>query len=72
MLSVEPLDQRVGGYWWWQVRVVDDQWVPESGLVTAALKLQRNPLREFYNGVFCCDPTHLLKCSSRVLAVSLL
>lgn len=33
-----------------QVRVVDDQWVPESGLVTAALKLQRNPLREFYNG----------------------
>merc|ERR1712070_676007 len=33
-----------------QVRVVDDQWLPETGLVTAALKLQRNPLREFYNG----------------------
>lgn len=30
--------------------MVDDQWLPETGLVTAALKLQRNPLREFYNG----------------------
>jgi len=33
-----------------QVKVDDEMWTPESGLVTAALKLQRNPLREFYNG----------------------
>jgi len=32
-----------------QVRVVDDQWLPTNGLVTAALKLQRIPLREKYN-----------------------
>ena len=32
-----------------QVKLDDEMWTPESGLVTAALKLQRNPLREFYN-----------------------
>jgi len=33
-----------------KVKVDDEMWTPESGLVTAALKLQRNPLREHYNG----------------------
>jgi long-chain acyl-CoA synthetase len=33
-----------------KVKVDDEMWTPESGLVTAALKLQRNPLRTFYNG----------------------
>jgi long-chain acyl-CoA synthetase len=32
-----------------KVKVVDDMWMPEGGLVTASMKLQRNPLREFYN-----------------------
>jgi len=31
------------------VRVTDDIWTADSGLVTAALKLQRNPLRQKYN-----------------------
>jgi len=32
-----------------QVKIDDEIWTPETGLVTAALKLQRNPLRAFYN-----------------------
>jgi len=32
-----------------KVKVDDAVWTPESGLVTASLKLQRNPLREHYN-----------------------
>jgi len=32
-----------------KVKVDDDIWTPETGLVTASLKLQRNPLREHYN-----------------------
>ncbi|EKX39018.1 hypothetical protein GUITHDRAFT_154544 [Guillardia theta CCMP2712] len=32
-----------------KIKVDDTIWTPESGLVTASLKLQRNPLRAFYN-----------------------
>lgn len=32
-----------------KVKVTDDVWTPETGLVTASLKLQRNPLRTYYN-----------------------
>lgn len=32
-----------------QVKVTDDIWTPETGLVTASLKVQRNPLRTHYN-----------------------
>jgi len=32
-----------------KVKVDDSIWTPESGLVTASLKLQRNPLRDHYN-----------------------
>jgi len=32
-----------------KARVDDEQWTPESGLVTASLKIQRNPLRKKYN-----------------------
>lgn len=32
-----------------KVKVDETVWTPESGLVTASLKLQRNPLREYYN-----------------------
>jgi long-chain acyl-CoA synthetase len=32
-----------------KVKVDDTIWTPETGLVTASLKVQRNPLREFYN-----------------------
>ena len=32
-----------------QVKVTDDIWTPETGLVTASLKVQRNPLRVHYN-----------------------
>ena len=32
-----------------QIRVDDFQWTPETGLVTAAFKVARNPLREHYN-----------------------
>jgi hypothetical protein len=31
------------------VRVDDAIWTPESGLVTASLKVARNPLRDHYN-----------------------
>merc|ERR1712087_619457 len=34
-----------------KVRVDDKIWTPESGLVTASLKVQRNPLRSHYNKV---------------------
>jgi len=33
-----------------KVKVTDDIWTPETGLVTASLKVQRNPLRNHYNG----------------------
>merc|ERR1712083_836393 len=33
-----------------KVKVDDMVWTPESGLATASLKLQRNPLRNYYNG----------------------
>uniref|UniRef100_A0A7S4RJ72 AMP-dependent synthetase/ligase domain-containing protein n=1 Tax=Alexandrium monilatum TaxID=311494 RepID=A0A7S4RJ72_9DINO len=33
-----------------KVKVDDAKWTPETGLVTASLKLQRNPLRNYYNG----------------------
>merc|ERR1712048_594596 len=33
-----------------RVAVDDSIWTPESGLVTASLKVQRNPLRKHYNG----------------------
>mmetsp|Transcript_73989 Transcript_73989/g.217107 ORF Transcript_73989/g.217107 Transcript_73989/m.217107 type:complete len:723 (-) Transcript_73989:126-2294(-) len=33
-----------------KVKVDQEIWTPESGLVTASLKLQRNPLRTYYNG----------------------
>jgi long-chain acyl-CoA synthetase len=32
-----------------KVKIDDEMWTPESGLVTAALKLQRIPLRNHYN-----------------------
>jgi len=32
-----------------KVKVDDTVWTPESGLVTASMKLQRNPLRDYYN-----------------------
>lgn len=32
-----------------KVKVDDAVWLPEHGLVTASLKVQRNPLRTFYN-----------------------
>jgi len=32
-----------------KVKIDEMIWTPESGLVTASLKLQRNPLREHYN-----------------------
>uniref|UniRef100_A0A7S4VK93 AMP-dependent synthetase/ligase domain-containing protein n=1 Tax=Alexandrium monilatum TaxID=311494 RepID=A0A7S4VK93_9DINO len=32
-----------------KLKIDDDAWTPESGLVTASLKLQRNPLRKHYN-----------------------
>lgn len=32
-----------------KVKLDDTVWTPESGLVTASMKLQRNPLREYYN-----------------------
>jgi len=32
-----------------KVKVDDAVWTPETGLVTASLKVQRNPLREYYN-----------------------
>ncbi|CAE8619444.1 unnamed protein product [Polarella glacialis] len=32
-----------------KVKVDDTIWTPETGLVTASLKVQRNPLREHYN-----------------------
>jgi long-chain acyl-CoA synthetase len=32
-----------------KVKVDDEIWTPESGLTTASMKLQRNPLRTFYN-----------------------
>jgi len=31
------------------VKIHDEVWTTDSGLVTAAFKLQRNPLREYYN-----------------------
>ena len=37
------------------VRVDDEIWTPESGLVTASLKVARNPLREFYNETLLKD-----------------
>jgi len=32
-----------------KVKVDDEIWTPESGLVTASFKVQRNTLRQFYN-----------------------
>jgi len=39
-----------------KVKVTDDIWTPETGLVTASLKVQRNPLRLHYN-----EPAGLLE-----------
>jgi long-chain acyl-CoA synthetase len=33
-----------------KVKVDDETWTPENGLTTASLKIQRNPLRNYYNG----------------------
>lgn len=33
-----------------KVKVDETIWTPETGLVTASMKVQRNPLREHYNG----------------------
>lgn len=33
-----------------KLKVDESIWTPETGLVTASLKVQRNPLREYYNG----------------------
>jgi len=33
-----------------KVAVDDAIWMPENGLVTASMKVQRNPLRNYYNG----------------------
>lgn len=33
----------------------DEIWTPETGLVTASLKVARNPLREFYNETLLKD-----------------
>merc|ERR1712151_143240 len=32
-----------------KVKLDDELWTPENGLTTASMKVQRNPLREFYN-----------------------
>jgi long-chain acyl-CoA synthetase len=32
-----------------KVKLDDEVWTPENGLTTASMKVQRNPLREFYN-----------------------
>ena len=32
-----------------QVKIDDSIWTPETGLVTASLKVQRKPLRDRYN-----------------------
>ena len=32
----------------WKVHLVADEWIPDSGLVTAALKLRRKNIQDFY------------------------
>ena len=32
-----------------KVKITDDVWTPESGLVTASMKVARNPIRDKYN-----------------------
>lgn len=33
---------------WFQVKLCVEEWLPESGLVTAALKIRRKQIQQFY------------------------